>query len=92
MPLPQQLLDEMAERSRAAETRARIDSRVDLTLTALTCMLIAALGIALIGFAIHTTNQWLARVSFWSGIALGNSGIIYTLLAAYRRGERRGDW
>lgn len=92
MPLPSGLLEDMAERSRAAEMRARWDLRLDLALTALCCMAFSALGIFLIGLALHTTDQWVGRMAFWSGLAVGNSGIIYTLLAAYRRGERRGDW
>jgi hypothetical protein len=92
MPLPAELLEGMVARSQAAESRARWDLRIDLTLTALACMAFSTAGIALIGFALHTTNPWIGRICFWSGLAVGNSGILFTLLAAYRRGERRGDW
>jgi hypothetical protein len=88
MPLPEELLEKVAARSRAAEERARRDTRRDVALTALACMLLSASGIALIGYAIHTTNEWVGRVCFWSGVATGNSGIIYALLAAHRR----DDW
>ena len=92
MPLPHELLEQIAAQSRAAESRARWDTRLDLAGTAVVCMLCSAAGIGLIGFAIHTTDVWIGRASFWGGVALGNSGVIFTLLAAYRRGERRGDW
>lgn len=92
MPLPAELLEGMAARSRASEMRARWDLRLDLTLTALACLAFSAVGILLIGAALHTTNEWTGRIAFWGGLGLGNSGIIFTLLAAYRRGERRGDW
>jgi len=92
MPLPAELLEAMAARNRASETRARWDAVRDLTITAATCMFFAALGILLIGAALHTTSEWIGRACFWGGLAIGNSGIIFTLLAAYRRGERRGDW
>lgn len=92
MPLPEELLEQMAARNRAAESRARWDMRTDAVLTALTCLFFSACGIAMIGFALHTTDIWMGRAFFWGGIALGNSGIIFALLAAYRRGERRGDW
>jgi hypothetical protein len=92
MPLPADLLEGMVERSQAAESRARWDLRIDLALTALACMAFSTTGIALIGFALHTTDPWIGRICFWSGLAVGNSGILFTLLAAYRRGERRGDW
>lgn len=92
MPLPAELLERMAARNRAAETRARWDKVFDLTATALICLLFSAAGIALILYSAHTTVGWIGRTCFWGGCALGNSGIIFTLLAAYRRGERRGDW
>jgi hypothetical protein len=92
MPLPAGLLETMAGKSRAAESRARWDTRRDVLLTALLCLLFSAAGIALIGAALHTTDRWAGRALFWGGLALGNCGIIFTLLAAYRRGERRGDW
>lgn len=92
MPLPEELLEPIAARNRAAESRARWDTRTDIVLTALACMFFSASGIGMIGFALHTTDIWIGRAFFWGGIALGNCGIIYTLLAAYRRGERRGDW
>ena len=92
MPLPADLLEQMAAKAREAESRARWDTRLDLFITALVCMCFSAAGIGLIGFAIHTTDPWIGRVCFWGGLGLGNSGIIFTLLAAYRRGERRGDW
>lgn len=92
MPLPADLLEEMAERSRAAEMRASWDRRLDLTITAIVCLLFSAAGIACIGYALHTTDPWIGRIAFWSGLAVGNSGILFTLLAAYRRAERRGDW
>jgi hypothetical protein len=46
----------------------------------------------LIAWSAHTTDEVLGHAAFWGGLGLGNSGIIYTLLAAYRRGEKRGDW
>ncbi len=92
MPLPADLLETMAAKSRVAESHARWDTRWDLLLTALLCLLFSAAGIALIGAALHTTDRWIGRAFFWGGLALGNCGIIFTLLAAYRRGERRGDW
>ena len=92
MPLPGELLEQMAAKARAAESRARWDTRLDLFITSLVCMSFAGAGIGLIGFAIHTTDAWVGRACFWGGLGLGNSGIIFTLLAAYRRGERRGDW
>ena len=30
--------------------------------------------------------------ALWSGIGIGNGGMMYTLATAYIRGEKRGDW
>jgi hypothetical protein len=46
----------------------------------------------LIAWSAHTNDETLGNAAFWGGLGLGNSGIIYTLLAGYRRGEKRGDW
>jgi membrane associated rhomboid family serine protease len=92
MPLPRDMLEELG-RKRLGESRlADRDKLRDLALTALRCWFWAVAGLACIAWSMHTTVMWLGRAAFWSGLAIGNSGIVFTLLGAYRRGERRGDW
>jgi hypothetical protein len=86
------LREEMAARRAQEAVEARRDTLRDLALTALQCFLWSFAGIALIGWALHTTDVGYGRMAFWAGVAVGNGGIIFTLLAAYRRGEKRGDW
>ena len=86
------LRDEMAERARTAHERAQRDQVRDLVLTAVQCVAWVAAGLALIGWAFHTTSMTWGRIAFLGGIAIGNGGWIFTILAAYRRGEARGDW
>lgn len=86
------LRDEMAERARAAHEHAQRDQLRDLVLTAVQCVAWVLLGLGLIGWAFHTTSMTWGRVAFLAGIAIGNGGWIFTILAAYRRGEARGDW
>jgi hypothetical protein len=34
----------------------------------------------------------LGRIAFWGGLLIGNGGVMFTLIRAYLRGERRGEW
>ena len=92
MPLPKAILEELGEK-RAVESReAGRDQRRAMARTAVQCMGWCVLGLALIGWAFHTADEAIGKVAFWGGLAVGNGGMIHTLLAAYRRGEERGDW
>ena len=87
-----ELLDAIAVRDEAARVEANRDRRRDLALTALACLGWSALGIACILWSGHTTNYTYGTIAFYGGLGIGNGGIIFTLLGAYRRGEKRGDW
>jgi hypothetical protein len=92
MPLPRHILEEQARQRAAEHEVAQRDTLWDHVRTALTCVFWAALGIALLGLSFHTTDLALGNAAFAAGLGIGNGGIIFTLLAAYRRGEKRGDW
>ena len=92
MPLPNALLEEMEERRREEVAAADRDKWRDLLRTALLCVLWCGLGLFCLAWALHTTDAAYGRIAFWAGIAIGNGGWIFTVLAAYRRGEKRGDW
>ena len=86
------LRDEMTARDRLAYEDAERDRMRDLAITSLQCMAWVLAGLALIGWAFHTTSMTWGRIAFLSGIGIGNAGWIFTILAAHRRGEQRGDW
>ena len=86
------MLESMAERRRDEAVQANRDKVRDYVLTAVTCFAWCGIGTFLIAWSAHTTDETLGNMAFWGGLGLGNAGIIYTLLAAYRRGEKRGDW
>ena len=90
--LRDRLREEMATRHREALAEAQRETRRDLIRTAILCVGWVALGLFLILWSFHTTSLAYGRIAFLSGIAVGNGGWIFTMLAAYRRGERRGDW
>jgi hypothetical protein len=92
MPLPRELLEEMAVRRREESERADRDRSRDLVLSGLRCLAWSLAGVASILWSAHTTDPVAGRVAFWGGVLIGNAGITYTLLQAYRRGETRGDW
>jgi hypothetical protein len=91
-PSREELLDAIAARAESERTDAERDRRRDLTLSALACLGWSALGIACILWSAHTTSYTYGSIAFFSGVGIGNAGIIFTLLGAYRRGEKRGDW
>ncbi len=84
--------ESMAERRRREHVQAERDKFRDYVLTALACLGWCAVGLSLIAWSVHTTDETWGHAAFYAGIGIGNAGIIYTLLAAYRRGEKRGDW
>lgn len=86
------LREGIAARSIVEAEQAKRETWRDLFYTALLCVVWAATGIMLILWSAHTTSLFYGKLAFFSGIAIGNGGILYCLLAAYRRGERRGDW
>jgi hypothetical protein len=92
MPLPRDILEEMAVRRRAEHSRAERDKVRDLASTALRCLAWSAAGILSILWSAHTTDPLWGRVAFWAGCGGGNGAIVFELLNAYKRGERRGDW
>jgi hypothetical protein len=92
MPRPRHILEEQARQRAAEYDAAQRDTLWDHVRTALTCVFWAMLGIFLIGWSLNTTDLALGKAAFAAGIGIGNGGIIFTLLAAYRRGEKRGDW
>ena len=92
MPIPLELREELARRRDAEHQQARRDTRRDYIRTALVCWAWCILGLAFIALSFHLTDMTIAEGFFWTGLGVGNAGMIFTLLGAYRRGEQRGDW
>lgn len=86
------LREEMAARNRDQHVEAEREKWRDLAVSALQAMGWVAIGLALIAWALHSTSDTYGRIAFYSGVAIGNGGWVFTMLAAYRRGEKRGDW
>lgn len=85
-------LEEFVERNADAEAKADRERRNDWLAAAGGCIGWAAVGIYCVMWSFHTNDYALGRAAFFAGLGIANGGVIFTLLAAYRRGERRGDW
>lgn len=92
MPPPRDLLEQMGAARRREHESAERDRRRDLLRTAAACLAWCALGVFLVAWSFHTTDARLGRIAFLGGLIVGNGGMVWALAAAYRRGERRGDW
>jgi hypothetical protein len=92
MPLRKELLEEMGRVREAAEVEAERVRRRDMIRTGALCVMWMLIGLYLLGWSMHTSDDRYARPAFYGGVIIGNAGIIFTLLRAYRRGEERGDW
>lgn len=86
------LREEMARKRAEEKVEADRIMRWDLFWTAVRCLCFSAVGIFLLMWSVHTTDRQLGLAAFWGGLGVGNGGIIFALLGAYRRGEERGDW
>ena len=49
-----------------------------------------AVGLFLIGWALHTTDGTLGAIAFWSGLLLGDLGMFGLLLRHYHKSETVG--
>lgn len=83
---------EQVERNAALERQARRDYWRDILRTMLHIAFWVAAGLALLGAALHTHDAAIGRVLWLAGQTVWLSGVLFSLLAAYRRGTRRGDW
>ena len=91
MALRRELLEEMARVREAAEAEAERARQRELVRTGLLCITWMMIGLYLLGWSMHTSDEHYGRIAFYSGVIVGNAGILYTLLNCYRRLEKRGD-
>jgi hypothetical protein len=92
MPIPRVRAEQQAAERAAERERAQRDLLWAHVVTALLCVGWAGAGIFLLMWSAHTTSMAYGRIAFFGGLAVGNGGVLFTLIAAYARGEHRGDW
>ena len=91
MPLRRELLEEMGRARETAERATDRARRRELIRAATLCVAWTLLGLYLLAWSMHTTDYTYGRIAFYSGVIVGNVGIMFTLLNTYRRLEKRGD-
>ena len=91
MPLDPELRQEMVARHAAAEREAQRDSRRALVLFALEVLVATAMGLVLMGMALHTTDEALGRIYWYGGEAAWLAGLAIAIHRARRRAGDRGD-
>ena len=92
MAIHRKSYDEQIVRGLAEHHAAQRETYRDLLRTCGHMVFWVLVGWVCIGFAVHITNLAMGRALWWLGILLWIPGVLFSLLAAYRRGERRGDW
>lgn len=88
VPSPEERAAELARDEHLTER----DVRRALALTIVGCFVWLLVGLALIGWALHTMDVELGEIAFLGGLIVGYAGMATTLARYYLRGERSGWW
>jgi hypothetical protein len=83
---------ERAAQLLADERSGRRDRRRDYLSALLGAVGSVALGLFLVGGAVHTTDFRAGQILFWAGLLVGNGGWFVSMAWAWRRAEERGDF
>ena len=92
MPIPKQAYEELIAKHEHSHREAKRVTLWDFVRTCVTMIACVLVGWVFIGFSVHTTNPRIAYALYWGGLCIWIPGVLFPLLAAYRRGEQRGDW
>lgn len=92
MPIPKQYYEELQAKRQQEHRVAERDKSRDLLRAGALCVMWCVAGLVSFGFALHTTDLFVAEICRWGAYILTYGGISATLARAYLRGERRGDW
>lgn len=92
MPLPPEYQELLTRRRAEEEKAAKHETRVDVAKTFGFMLLWTVVGLAFIGLSWHVTDVGYGWIFWWGGALAWVAGVWTTLMAAYRRGVKRGDW
>jgi len=90
VPLPREVLEQIAEERLAAQLAADRERRRLWLRTAILCVVWPLLGLSLLAWSLHTTNLLQGQVAFWAGLGIGDGGTLLTLVQAWLESERKG--
>ncbi len=92
MPVKKELYEAMQRNREREHEAAERDRRRALFVTAAVCLGWALLGLVFFGLALHTTDAAMGEIYRWLAYIVTYGGLSFTLIRAYLRGEKRGDW
>ena len=91
MPLPQDIQEELERKRREEHQLAERDAFRANVRTALLCVVWSALGLAIMGWGLHTSDVELGQIAWKGGMIVGYAGILTTLIRAHSKSKERGD-
>ena len=91
MPLPQEIQEELQRKRREEHEQAQRDSFWAHVRTALACVAWSAVGLAIMGWGLHTNDPELGQIAWKAGMVVGYAGILITLIRAHSKAKDRGD-
>ncbi len=80
--------EERAEELLALEREAEREERAATARTLISCFAWVLIGLALMSYAVHTTDLRVGGMAYWAGLLLGNGGVLLTLIGAFLRSMR----
>ena len=92
MPTPERYYREQIARHEAAEREAERQTRREWIRILALIALSTGLGLVGIAFAFHSYDVDRGWVYWWAGAFVWVTGVALTIISAYVRGVRRGDW
>jgi hypothetical protein len=91
MPLPPEIQEELERKRREEHVQAERDAFRAHVRTALMCVAWSAIGLAFMGWGLHTTDSELGQIAWKGGMVVGYAGILFTLIRAHAKAKERGD-
>ena len=91
MPLPQEIQEELERKRREEHLQAERDAFWAHVRTALMCVGWSVVGLAFMGWGLHTNDPDLGQIAWKGGMVVGYAGILFTLIRAHSKAKDRGD-
>jgi len=91
MPLPQEIQEELERKRREEHLQAERDAFWAHVRTALMCVGWSVVGLAFMGWGLHTNDPDLGQMAWKGGMVVGYAGILFTLIRAHSKAKDRGD-
>jgi hypothetical protein len=92
MPTNKELYEAMQRQREREHEAAERDRRRSLLVSAALCLFWALLGLGCFGMALHTTDRATGEIYRGAAYIVTYGGVSFTLIRAYLKGEKRGDW